>query len=82
MSDEIRFNAGTIKLLLHAYCHPPEVKFPYEVNVEFLKECRSTLHCNGLLDRADKFAIITEKGKVYVEMILETPLPVKKWVRP
>jgi hypothetical protein len=75
-------NAGTLKLLLHMYCHPPEVPFPFSGNPSHLRDCRHTLWLDNLIDREDELGIITDRGRVHVQALLAAPLPEQKWVSP
>lgn len=75
-------NAATLKLLIHIYCHPPEVKFHHEGSEQLLRECRRYLHSKGLIDRADEFAGITDRGRVHVNALLNAPLPRERWISP
>lgn len=75
-------NAGMLKLLIHIYCHPPQVRFHHEGSEQFLRDCRNHLHLNGLIDRGDELAAITERGRVHVEALLAAPLPEQQWVSP
>jgi hypothetical protein len=40
------------------------------------------LHHYGLIDRADEFSAPTNKGRAFIELILNTPVPVAKFVDP
>ena len=75
-------NAGTLKLLVHMYCHPPEVPFLFDGNPTFIRECRSVLFSLALIDCQDELAIITERGRAHVAALLDAPLPQKQWVSP
>lgn len=35
---------------------------------------------DGIFERTDSSIIVTERGGVWLDMILETPYPVMKWV--
>ena len=75
-------NSGTLRLLLHKYCFPAVVPFQSVASLEFIEECYSTLVQLGLIEHAQDYAEITEKGRVHVEALLDAPLPKKCWISP
>jgi hypothetical protein len=75
-------NAATLGMLVHMYHSPPEEPYPYKGSPGFIKDCRKYLHFRGLIDRPDELGIITAKGRVHVEALLEAPLPEEQWISP
>jgi len=76
MTDKSVISPGEIRALIAYYCFPDPAK--HDVNqYEF-----GQLVEKGLIDLDKTPAEISEKGKKYVEMLCETPLPVLKYVRP
>lgn len=75
-------NAGTMQMLLHHYMFPGAYRGP--VSEQFDVECRCFLKSHGLLFTTTGGVRweISDKGRAYVEMLLATPLPVQKWMRP
>jgi hypothetical protein len=37
---------------------------------------------DGIIDRGDEFARATDKGKAWLSLILNTPMPVNRWTDP
>ncbi len=80
--SEFRLTAGAMQMLLHYYTSPEP--FRGRGNVRFDEECHNILNDCDLIFTASGGARweIADKGRAYVEMVLETPLPVQKWARP
>jgi hypothetical protein len=68
-----------INVMLHHYC--VKSKWPYGATDAY-KASLEHLHHYGLIDRADEFSAPTDKGRAFIELILNTPVPVAKFVDP
>lgn len=71
----------TIKIMLACYVGPDaEREVGIDVwNSEAGRESRFWLEQNGLIDKNER---ATEKGRAWVDFIVNTPLPVSVWVLP
>ena len=81
----------TIECVLKAHYQPEFIiNTDYEAQVDAINK----LIQNGILDRHNKYDLsankpydythytLTEKGKAFVEMILNTPYPIQSWTDP
>jgi len=74
-----------IEIVLKAHYHP---KFTIRRDYTAEQEVASQLFKDGILalkgteDYDTGYYTLTEKGKVFLDMILNTPYPIQKWVDP
>lgn len=71
---------GQLHVMLWHYFSPAPYPQPTRCHGEWL----ANLHAAGLIDHNEDFEgwSATDKGRAYVEMILQVPLPVMRWVDP
>jgi hypothetical protein len=70
---------NALDILIHYYVSPKQhPRFDAPAVQESIKEfCQK-----GILKQNNESFITTDKGKAWIEMILETPYPIQKFINP
>lgn len=68
-----------LAMLIRCY-YSGYMRTSHEDDRESLENALSVLIKNALVTDGTDGYTVTDRGKVYVESLLETPLPIQKWV--